>query len=95
MNHVETNEVVAILKALEILRDGPPPGMTFRQAMAILERRVLEAAIERNGGRTSQTARELGMSREGLFQARKRLGMAVRKGGPVPVPADWRERLRG
>lgn len=55
---------------------------------------VVAAALARNGGRSTATARELGMSRIGFYRLRDRLGMPKRKGGPVPVPEDWRERLK-
>ena len=80
-------------RELALLRDGPPAGMSLRQAMDILERRLVEATLERNRGKTTAAARELGMSREGLYRLRDRLGMPKRQGGPVPVPSDWRERL--
>ncbi len=82
------------LRADDLIRDGIPEGMTLREAMAIVERRLVEMSLYRNGGRSTETARELGMSREGLYRLRARLGMPVRQGGPVPVPEDWRERLK-
>lgn len=85
---------MACKTADDLIRDGVPEGMTLREAMAIVERRLVEVSLYRNGGRSTATARELGMSREGLYRLRARLGMPVRQGGPVPVPEDWRERLK-
>jgi two-component system NtrC family response regulator len=39
------------------------------------ERRVVAAALERHGGRRSAAARELGLSRQGLAKAMRRLGL--------------------
>jgi DNA-binding NtrC family response regulator len=39
------------------------------------ERRIVAAALARNGGRRSRTARELGLSRQGLTKAIRRLGL--------------------
>ena len=83
------------MTAADLIRDGVPEGMTLREAMAIVERHLVETSLYRNEGRSSTTARALGMSREGFYRLRSRLGMPVRQGGPVPVPEDWRERLTG
>lgn len=82
-----------VVLAHDLILDGVPEGMTLREAMAIVERHLVEGALARNGGHSTATARQLGMSREGLYRLRQRLGMPMRQGGPVPVPADWRERL--
>ena len=81
------------MTAAELIIDGVPDGMTLREAMAIIARHLVETALYRNGGRSSTTASALGMSREGFYRLRARLGMPVRQGGPVPVPENWRERL--
>lgn len=77
----------------DLIRDGVPDGMTLREAMSSIARHLVKDALARSGGSTTATARRLGMSREGFYRARRRLGMPVRQGGPVPVPEDWRERL--
>ncbi|MGH0037469.1 MAG: sigma-54 interaction domain-containing protein [Myxococcota bacterium] len=48
---------------------------TLRETMARVESYVLRRALERNEGRKSMTARQLGITREGLYKKLKRLGV--------------------
>lgn len=84
-----------VVLAHDLILDGVPDGMTLREAMDLLERMVIAGTLARHGGRVKQTAAALGITREGLTLARRRLGLPVKPGGRVarPVPADWRERL--
>jgi DNA-binding NtrC family response regulator len=48
--------------------------VTLEHARASLERRMIAAALARHRGRRSRAARELGLSRQGLSKAMRRLG---------------------
>jgi transcriptional regulator with PAS, ATPase and Fis domain len=48
---------------------------SLRETMARVESYVLRRALERNEGRKSATARQLGITREGLYKKLKRLGI--------------------
>jgi DNA-binding NtrC family response regulator len=52
------------------------PGVSLQTARLALERRVVSDALARHAGRRAATARELGLSRQGLAKAIKRLGLA-------------------
>ncbi|MCB9733238.1 MAG: sigma-54-dependent Fis family transcriptional regulator [Deltaproteobacteria bacterium] len=63
---------------------APPPGatqapdgqpVTLKDAVAATERAVVEAAIARHGGNVSQAARELDLTRPGLYKVMERLGL--------------------
>lgn len=60
---------------------GPPgdatagPAVPLDRARKTFERRAVAAALARHGGRRSAAARELGLSRQGLAKAIKRLGL--------------------
>ncbi|TNF23549.1 MAG: sigma-54-dependent Fis family transcriptional regulator, partial [Deltaproteobacteria bacterium] len=58
---------------------GPAPlgggPVTLKDAVTETERRVIEEALERTGGNVSQAARELGLTRPGLYKVMERLGM--------------------
>ncbi len=49
--------------------------VTLTRARQALESRMIAAALARHAGRASRAARELGLSRQGLAKAMKRLGM--------------------
>ncbi len=51
-------------------------GVSLDTARRALERRMVTAALARHGGRRVKAARELGLSRQGLAKAIKRLGLA-------------------
>jgi DNA-binding NtrC family response regulator len=50
-------------------------GVSLDRARLGCERRVIAAALARHGGRRSAAARELGLSRQGLAKAMRRLGL--------------------
>jgi transcriptional regulator with PAS, ATPase and Fis domain len=52
---------------------------TLTQAREAFERRVVATALARHGGRSGSAARELGLSRQGLAKAMKRLGIPARR----------------
>jgi Nif-specific regulatory protein len=52
-----------------------PPAVRLPEAVATLERRMLEAALAATGGNQLRAARALGISRQGLIQKAKRLGL--------------------
>jgi two-component system response regulator HydG len=54
---------------------GAGLGSGLRDASREFERRVLERALERNGGNRSRTAVALGLSRQGLYRKLKSLGL--------------------
>ena len=64
---------VAPLDALPV-RDLPDEPL--RETVARLEAHLIRRALEREGGRRSETARKLGLTREGLYKKMKRLGIA-------------------
>jgi len=49
--------------------------VTLREAVIETERRVIEEALTRTGGNVSQAARDLGLTRPGLYKVMERLGM--------------------
>jgi transcriptional regulator with PAS, ATPase and Fis domain len=53
------------------------PAGPLESARRTFERRAVAAALARHGGRRSAAARELGLSRQGLAKAIKRLGLAA------------------
>jgi DNA-binding NtrC family response regulator len=52
-----------------------PPGQSLDGARQAFERRVVAAALARHGGKRTHAALELGISRQGLTKAIKRLGL--------------------
>lgn len=69
----------------------PPPGVhvalnqTLAQAVAQLEDRFIDHAMTATGGRVSEAAQLLGLSRKGLFLKRRRRGRAGQRTGLDPV----------
>ncbi len=55
---------------------GEMPGVRLEIARRTFERRVITAALVRHAGRRSAAAIELGLSRQGLTKALRRLGLA-------------------
>jgi transcriptional regulator with PAS, ATPase and Fis domain len=53
-----------------------PPSLPLHRARANVERSAVAGALARHGGRRTLAARELGMSRQGLTKAMKRLGLS-------------------
>ena len=59
----------------EPVEAGSPPGETLRESMARVEAWLIRRALEGNGGRRASTARQLGITREGLYKKMQRLGI--------------------
>jgi transcriptional regulator with PAS, ATPase and Fis domain len=57
--------------------DPPAAGSTLGPARRAFERRMVVAALARHGGRRAGAARELGLTRQGLTKAIRRLGLEV------------------
>jgi DNA-binding NtrC family response regulator len=55
---------------------GHSPSLPLHRARANVERTAVAGALARNGGRRTLAARELGMTRQGLTKAMKRLGLS-------------------
>ena len=56
--------------------DGPEPARRWDEALAEFKRDLLAAALRRNGGNRSATARELGLSRQALLYHLRTLGVS-------------------
>lgn len=79
--------------ARKLLEDGVPDGMTLREALELCERLLVESTLLECGSMPA-TAERLGLTREGLWKVRRRVGMPVRQpAGEKPIPDDWRARL--
>lgn len=65
----------SLLGVLDPLAEAAPPGETLRAWMERVERWLLRRALDRNDGRLTTTARQLGLTREGLYKKMKRLGI--------------------
>jgi Nif-specific regulatory protein len=59
----------------EPVEGGVREGETLRETLGRIESLLLRRALERNGGRRAETARRLGLTREGLYKKMKRLGI--------------------
>jgi DNA-binding NtrC family response regulator/tetratricopeptide (TPR) repeat protein len=51
----------------------PPPGTTLSEAMEELERQMIQEALRRSAGNIARAAKELGLSRKGLYLKMDRL----------------------
>ncbi len=60
---------------LEAVGRGASRAESLRDTMARVEAYVLRRALERNDGQKAATARQLGITREGLYKKLKRLGI--------------------
>lgn len=80
-------------RARKLLEDGVPDGMTLREALELCERLLVESTLIECGSMPA-TAERLGLTREGLWKIRKRVGMPrIQAPHEKPIPDDWRERL--
>jgi DNA-binding NtrC family response regulator len=70
---VAARHVQKVIGAIETVDETP--GQSLDEARLAWERRTVSAALERHGGSRSATARELGLSRQGLGKALRRLGL--------------------
>ena len=59
--------------------DDLEEGGSLEAAMGSYEKRLLEEALAKNGYNQAQTARSLGLSRQGLFKKLKRFGVQTRE----------------
>lgn len=50
-------------------------GKTLRAIVAQVEAQVIRRTLANNGGRKARSARDLGITREGLYKKMKRLGV--------------------
>ena len=71
-----------------------PADLSLPRARRALEGRMIAAALARHAGRCSRAARELGLSRQGLAKAMKRLGLDAQPEAPPPRPRE-RDRRPG
>jgi transcriptional regulator with PAS, ATPase and Fis domain len=60
---------------LEPVEAPARPGETLRESLARVEAWLIRRTLEHNGGRRAATARQLGVTREGLYKKMKRLGI--------------------
>lgn len=60
---------------------GPDPGGTLDAVVARAQREAVEAALGRSGSNVTQAARDLGLTRAGLYKLMERLGMRRGEGG--------------
>ena len=54
---------------------SPDPCVPLEDARRLFEQRTVAAALARHGGRRTAAARELGLTRQGLAKALRRLGL--------------------
>jgi two-component system NtrC family response regulator len=60
---------------LEPIQANLQAGESLRESMARIESWLLRSALDRHGGRRAETARRLGITREGLYKKMKRYGI--------------------
>jgi DNA-binding NtrC family response regulator len=60
---------------LEPIEPNLRPGETLRETLERIEAWLLRRALSRNGNRRAATARQLGITREGLYKKMKRFGI--------------------
>ena len=60
---------------LEPIEASLQPGDTLRETVGRVEAWIIRRALERNSGRRAETARRLGITREGLYKKMKRYGI--------------------
>ncbi|MEE8582058.1 MAG: sigma 54-interacting transcriptional regulator, partial [Myxococcota bacterium] len=63
-------------KIVEPIEAGAKPGETLRESMARVEAWLIRRTLEQNGGRRAASARQLGVTREGLYKKMQRLGIS-------------------
>jgi Nif-specific regulatory protein len=64
-----------IAGALEPLGGASQRGETLREALERVEAWIIRRSLDQNAGRRTVTARQLGVTREGLYKKMKRLGI--------------------
>jgi len=60
------------------VRSGARTGTTLSKAVEDLEREMVRDALDRCSGNISETARQLGLTRRGLYLKLRRLGFEAR-----------------
>jgi DNA-binding NtrC family response regulator len=75
VNAPRRGRVIASQLPAAIAGAAPSLGGTLVEARERFERRYVEVALARAGARRSRAARELGLTRQGLLKAMKRLGL--------------------
>ncbi len=70
-----SDQLGASVEPLETLGVAALAGAPLRETIGRLEALLIRRALEANGGRRSETARRLGMTREGLYKKMQRLGI--------------------
>jgi len=68
-----SERLLGILEPVEANAVGPHEPL--RETLARIEAWLLRRALDANGGRRAETARRLGLTREGLYKKMKRLGV--------------------
>ena len=78
----DSNEVISprllstrLLGIIEAVDEAGAGGETLRASLDRVESWLIRRALDMNGGRKAQTARRLGITREGLYKKMKRLGI--------------------
>jgi transcriptional regulator with PAS, ATPase and Fis domain len=66
-----SERLAGALEAAQAAKDGE----TLRESLDRVEAWLIRRCLERNGGRKSATARQLGVTREGLYKKMRRLGI--------------------
>jgi DNA-binding NtrC family response regulator len=74
---IGARHVAQVLGASASGAETDQPGSPLGPARRAFERRVVAAALARHGGRRASAARELGLTRQGLTKAIRRLGLEV------------------
>lgn len=64
-----------LVEILEPVAHGARPEETLREALERVEAWMIRRALSHNDGRKTQTAKKLGLTREGLYKKIKRLGL--------------------
>jgi hydrogenase-4 transcriptional activator len=57
----------SVITPINAAASSPPEGVTLADALADLERRMIAEAMRKHGGNISRAARELGLTRRGLY----------------------------
>lgn len=76
----------------DALDHGVPEGVSLRELTRAYQKAVLAPTLAKAPSNAA-AARSLGISREGLYKVRERLGLPIDAAGEKPIREDWRERL--
>ena len=66
---------VPVFRVMQVGETAVHEGAKLRAPLARFDDWCLRSALERNLGRRAETARTLGLTREGLYKKMKRLGI--------------------